>query len=144
MTDKILASIDAGTNSFHLLIAKAGENGRFEILAREREVVRLGTGSKDMKFLTEDAISRGVATLKRFKLICETYNAEIYATGTSAIREALNKDVFINKVFNETGINLEVISGYEEARLIYLGTLKALPIFEKKILIHKLHLNLFQ
>jgi len=135
MQEKILASIDIGTNSFHLVIASVNEKGQFQVLTRDKEVVRLGSGSNDMKYLSPEATERGVSTLKRFKLICDSYDAEIRAIGTSAIREALNKDKFITSVLENTGIHIEVITGLEEARLIYLGVLQALEVFDKKILL---------
>ncbi|TRZ52849.1 Ppx/GppA family phosphatase [bacterium] len=134
MSEKVLASIDIGTNSFHLVVAKADDKGIIKILTRDKEVVRLGKSSSDMKYLTQEAMDRAITTLKRFKLICDSYNAEIRAVATSATREALNRDVFLNQVIDQTGIHVEVVSGFEEARLIYLGLLQALPVFEKQIL----------
>lgn len=133
--EKILAAIDIGTNSFHLVIARVDEKGNIKILSREKDVVRLGKSSTDMKHISEDAMRRGVASLKRFKLICDSFKAEIRAVATSAVREAINKDVFINRVFFITGIKIEVVSGFEEARLIYLGVLQALSVFNDKILL---------
>lgn len=133
--EKILAAIDIGTNSFHLVVAKVNEKGSIKILTREKEVVRLGKSSTDMKHLSEDAMIRGLETLKRFKLICDSFDAEIRAVATSATREAVNKDEFINRVFESTGIIIEVVSGFEEARLIYLGILQALSVFNEKILL---------
>ena len=133
--NKIIAAIDIGTNSFHLVIAKIDTKKRFTVLTRDKEVVRLGTSSNDMKYITEDSMQRGIETLKRFKLICDSYNAEIIAVATSATREALNKDIFLSKVFAETGIEINIVSGYEEARLIYLGVLQSLDVFDKKILL---------
>lgn len=133
--NNVLAAIDIGTNSFHLVIAKYDKSKPFTILTKDKEVIRLGSSLNDMKYLKADAIDRGIAALKRFKLICDTYNAPIRAVATSATREALNKDEFIERAYAETGIRIEVISGYEEARLIYLGVLQALEIFDKKILL---------
>ncbi len=133
--EKVLAAIDIGTNSFHLVIAKYDKAKPFTILTKDKEVIRLSNSLNDMKYLKQDAIERGVAALKRFKMICDTYNAPIRAVATSATREALNKDEFIQRVYAETGIKIEVISGYEEARLIYLGVMQALEIFDKKILL---------
>jgi exopolyphosphatase/guanosine-5'-triphosphate,3'-diphosphate pyrophosphatase len=135
MTGRILAAIDIGTNSFHLVIARIEKGNRFTVLTKNKEVVRLGTSSNDMKYISSESIERGISTLKRFKLICETFNAEIRAIATSAVREALNKLEFTERAFNETGINIEIISGYEEARLIYLGILQALPVYNKRILL---------
>lgn len=133
--NKILAAIDIGTNSFHLIVVKTDEKGSFKILTREKEVVRLGKSSKDMKYISPDAVFRAVNTLKRFKLICDSFNAEVRAVATSAVREALNGEDFISEILHKTGVKIEVVSGYEEARLIYLGVLQALPVFKKKILL---------
>jgi len=135
MKEKILASIDIGTNSFHLVIAKVDDKGIVKILSKDKEVVRLGKSSSDMKYISIDAMERAVTTLKRFKIICDSSNAEIRAVATSATREALNRDEFINKVFERTGIKIEVVSGFEEARLIYLGILQAIDVFENRILL---------
>lgn len=130
-----LAAIDIGTNSFHLIVAGINEKGNFEIIDREKEVIRLGEGSTgDIKHISNKAMERAVNTLKKFKGIAESHNAEIRAVATSAVRESKNKNDFIDKVINETGIEIEVISGYEEARLIYLGVLKTVPVFNKKTL----------
>jgi exopolyphosphatase/guanosine-5'-triphosphate,3'-diphosphate pyrophosphatase len=131
-----LAAIDVGTNSFHLIIVKILEDGNFEVIDREKEVIRLGEGSgTDIKYIKPDAFKRGLAALKRFKGIADSHNASIKAVATSAVREAHNKIDFLNAVFEKTKINVEVISGYEEARLIYLGALRAVPIYNKKILL---------
>lgn len=130
-----LAAIDIGTNSFHLVVVKPKDSDRFEILAQEKEVVRLGSGSKDMKYLKDDAMSRGIETLKRFRQIAEISQAGIRAVATSAVREAINKQEFLDRAKREAGIEVEVISGFEEARLIYLGVLQTLPIFDKKVLL---------
>ncbi len=135
MPDNILAAIDIGTNSFHLVIASVNDEGIVKIISKDKEVVRLGKSSSDMKYISLEAMERGVSALKRFKIICDSYNAEIRAVATSATREALNKEEFLNEVGRKTGISIEVISGYEEARLIYLGVLQALDVFEKRILL---------
>jgi exopolyphosphatase/guanosine-5'-triphosphate,3'-diphosphate pyrophosphatase len=136
MKEKIIAAIDIGTNSFHLVISKIYKNGTFKVLTRDKEVVRLGNSSKDMKYLSAEKIECGISALRRFKMVCDAFKAgEIRAVATSATREAINKKVFIDKVLEETGIKIEVVSGIEEARLIYLGVLQALPVYNKKILL---------
>lgn len=134
LKNDVLAAMDLGTNSFHLVVAKILGKERFKILTRDKEVVRLGSSSKDMKYLTPDAIDRAISAIRRFKIVSDSFNAQIRAVATSATREAVNKEELISRVRKETGIEIEVISGYEEARLIYLGTLQALPIFNKRIL----------
>ncbi|MEO6696229.1 MAG: Ppx/GppA phosphatase family protein [Ignavibacteria bacterium] len=133
--NNILAAIDIGTNSFHLVIAKVDNKKRFTVLTKSKEVVRLGTSSNDMKYISSESMDRGVDTLKRFKMICDSYEADIIAIATSATREALNKEIFLSRVFKETGIEINIVSGYEEARLIYLGVIQSLDIYNKKILL---------
>lgn len=136
MSKARLAAIDIGTNSFHLIITEVEtDTGNFKILGREREIVRLGSSSSDMKYLSHDAANRGIKTLKRFKALADAAGAEIKAVATSAVREALNRDEFIKQVRNEIGIKIEIASGYEEARFIYLGVLQSLPVFDNTILL---------
>ncbi len=130
-----IAAIDIGTNSFHLLISKVDDKGRFNEITRDKEVVRLGSSSNDMKHLAPEAIQRGVDALKRFKMVCDSYKADVVAVATSATREALNRNEFIERVRTETGIEINIVSGFEEARLIYLGVLQSLNIYDKKILL---------
>ncbi len=133
---KNFAAIDIGTNSFHLVAAEINTvTGRFKILGKEKEVVRLGSGSTDMKYLTEAVMNRGIAVLKRFRTVADAFHADVRAVATSAVREATNKPEFLRRVKMETGIRMEIISGSEEARLIYLGVLQALPVFRKNILL---------
>lgn len=126
----VIAAIDIGTNSFHMVIATVNEKGVLNIISREKEMVRLGSSGRDMKYLQEDAIERGLATLHRFSKIAESHNAIIRAVATSAVREALNKESFTKRVANDVGIEIEVVSGIEEGRLIYLGVVHALPLYD--------------
>jgi exopolyphosphatase/guanosine-5'-triphosphate,3'-diphosphate pyrophosphatase len=135
MNPRILSAIDIGTNSFHMIVAQVKNHGAFSILSRDKDVVRLGKSSTDMKYISADAAFRGINTLRRFKMICDSYDSRIRAVATSAVREALNRDDFIWEVLEKTGIKIEVISGFEEARLIYLGMLQALPVFNERILL---------
>ena len=130
-----VAAIDIGTNSFHLVVARPTGNNRFEILARDKEVVRLGSGSGDMKELHADAIERGVAALGRFRRIADTFGAEVHAVATSAVREAENRDEFLEAASAKANVRIEVISGVEEARLIHLGVLQAVPVFDRQVLV---------
>lgn len=130
-----LAAIDIGTNSFHLIVVHIKEDGNFEIVDREKEVIRLGEGSPgDIKVIKPEAFNRALDALKRFKGIADSHSASMRAVATSAVRESKNRDDFIKQVFEKTGISIEIISGVEEARLIYLGILKAVPVYDKKIL----------
>ncbi len=134
LDNRYLAAIDIGTHSFHLVIVEILKDGKFKILDRAKENVRLGSGGKDMKMIAPDAMTRGVGTLRTFSEIARTYKAPIRAVATSAVREALNQTEFVKKVYDATGISIEVISGFEEARMIYLGILQALPVFDRPVL----------
>lgn len=133
--DAPVAAIDIGTNSFHLLVARPSGNNRFEVLDREKEVVRLGSGSGDMKVLEPDAIERGVVALRNFRRIADAAGAEVHAVATSAVREATNRQEFLTRAATEAGVVVEVVSGVEEARLIHLGVLQAVPVFEQQALL---------
>jgi len=135
MTKSRLAAIDIGTNSFHLVIVEVDPNtGKFNILGREKENVRLGSGSTDMKYLGAEAMARGLAALKKFKALADSAGAAVRAIATSAVREAKNQQEFIMQARLEAGIKVEVASGIEEARYIYLGILQSLPVFDKRVL----------
>jgi exopolyphosphatase/guanosine-5'-triphosphate,3'-diphosphate pyrophosphatase len=129
-----LAALDLGTNSFHLVIARLVDNG-YEIVTREKETVRLGHGGGDMKELSADAIDRGISCLRRMQRVAAANNAPVRAVATSAVREAHNSDVFLNRARREAKIDIEVISGLEEARLIHLGVLQAVPAFDQRLIL---------
>ena len=130
--ERVIAAVDVGTNSVHLVVARVLEAGGFEAVAREKEVVRLGSGSGDMKELRPDAIDRALAALRRFRQIADISGARVVAVATSAVREAENRDTFLDRAREEAGIEVEPISGLEEARLVYLGALAALPVFDEQ------------
>ena len=130
-----LAALDIGTNSFHLVVARPAGGDRFETLTREREVVRLGHGGGDMKVMGAEAIDRGIACLQRMRRIVDSYGATLRAVATSAVREAVNAQAFLDRARAEAGVDIEVVSGAEEARLIHLGVLQAVPVFDQRILL---------
>ena len=125
---RALAAIDVGTNSVHMVIARPVPGGSPEILARERVPVRLGTGGDDMKLLMPDAVERAVAALAEFRHIADAHDADVVAVATSAVREADNQGQFLRRVHDEARITVEIVSGTEEARLIHLGAMSAVPI----------------
>lgn len=130
-----LAAIDIGTNSFHLVIAEVNENGSFNIVDSEKEVIRLSEGSTgDIKIICDNAIERAINALKKFSGIAKSHNAKIKAVATSAVREASNKIDFLKRVNKETGITIDVINGVEEGRLIYMGILQSVSVFDKRVL----------
>ncbi len=129
------AAIDMGTNSFHLIIVKIKADGSFKIIDREREVIRLGSNSKDdFKMISLEEEKHALEILLRFKKLASKYNAQIKAVATSAVREAKNNNEFIQTVLKKTGIVVEIIKGKHEANLIFQGAKKALNLFDKKVL----------
>jgi exopolyphosphatase/guanosine-5'-triphosphate,3'-diphosphate pyrophosphatase len=123
----MIAAIDLGTNSFHMVIVKIEPTlPSFTIIDREKDMVRLGDFDQKGR-LKSEVIERGIICLRRFQEIAKTYNAEqIVAVATSAVREAPNGRDFIKQVSDELNLDISVISGQEEARRIYLGVLSAM------------------
>jgi len=131
---RIIAAIDIGTNSIHMVVAKVNDSG-FEVIAREKDNTRLGEGGGDMKMLSPEAMERGIEALRHMRRVADAHRASVFAVATSAVREAKNSSDFVDRVANEAGIDIEVISGVEEARLIHLGVLQALPLSDKRSLL---------
>jgi len=117
-----LAAIDIGSNSIKLVVVDAAASDSFAVLAREREVVRLGHETLLKGHLGRDAILRATDCIKRFRAIAEARGAEtIVAIATASVREANNAPNFIKAVEQKAGVRVEVLSGIEEARLIGLA-----------------------
>jgi exopolyphosphatase/guanosine-5'-triphosphate,3'-diphosphate pyrophosphatase len=117
-----LAAIDIGTNSIHMIVVKVRPDLSFEIIDREKDMVRLGAGGLDGRSITPTAMAAALQTLAKFKRLAESHKVdEIVAAATSATREADNGGDFIAEVGRATGIQIKVISGGEEARLIHLA-----------------------
>ncbi|MEP0784976.1 Ppx/GppA family phosphatase [Trichocoleus sp. DQ-A1] len=101
----------------------------FSIIAREKDTVRLGDRDKKTGNLTPAAMERAIAALKRFQGIAQSLNAEqIIAVATSAVREAPNGRDFLKQVESDLGLSVNLISGQEEARRIYLGVLSGMEL----------------
>lgn len=117
-----LAAIDIGSNSIKLVVAEASTSDSFAVLAREKEVVRLGHDTLRDNHLAAPALQRAADCIGRFRQIAETCEAKnIVAIATASVREADNAAEFIEAVERQTGIRVEVLSGIEEARLIGLA-----------------------
>jgi exopolyphosphatase/guanosine-5'-triphosphate,3'-diphosphate pyrophosphatase len=117
-----LAAIDIGTNSVHMIIVRVRPDFSFEIVDREKEMVRLGAGGLDGKKLTPEAITAALQALKKFARLAESHQVdEILAVATSATREAENGGAFLKAIERRTGIRARIITGTEEARLIHLA-----------------------
>lgn len=117
-----LAAIDIGSNSIKLLAVDAAASDSFKVLAREKEVVRLGHETLREGYLSSTAIERAAVCIKRLRLIADERGAErVIAIATASVREASNAAEFVDEVERETGLRVEVLSGVEEARLIGLA-----------------------
>ena len=117
-----LAAIDIGSNSIKLVVVDAAASDSFAVLAREKEVVRLGHDTLREEHLSPSAIERAAACIKRFRSLAEARGAErVIAIATASVREAINAAEFIDEVERRTGVRVEVLSGIEEARLIGLA-----------------------
>lgn len=130
----LLAAMDIGTNSFHMVIVRCLESGRFEVVDQLKEFVRLGGGTSGFRIITEPGEQRALAVIRRFQRAAAAKGARMRAVATSAVREAHNREPFVRRVAEVTGVDVEVISGQEEARLIYMGVLQAMPVHERRAL----------
>ncbi len=130
-----IAAIDVGTNSFHLLIARVRPDGGIEPIEKSKEMVRLGD-SAFRGIISPDAFARGIEALRRFKSLSERTGCDaVIAVATSAVREAENGGEFVRVIRDETGIEMQVIRGDEEARLIFLGARSALNLMGRRALV---------
>ena len=128
-----IAAIDLGTNSFHLLVASVDPKLRtFRIIQAEKATTRLGERDPETGELTEAAIQRALETLRQFKDLATSHQVEqIVTAATSAVREAPNGRDFLQTILDDLEIEVDLVSGPEEARLIYLGVLSGMPFGDR-------------
>jgi len=124
---EILAAIDVGTNAARLQIAEVGADGALTTIHTERDPVRPGEGVFATGEIPDAVAERLVVTLRRYGQVAKRYKAHLRAVATAAFREAKNRDSVVERIRAEAGVELEVISGQEEARLIGLGVLRDRP-----------------
>lgn len=133
--DAPLAAIDMGSNSFRLEIARL-VRGRYERIDYIKDTVRLGAGLDANGQLGEEAAERGLATLRRFATRLQGFApAQVRAVATQTLREAQNRDAFLLRAQAALGHPIEVISGREEARLIYAGVAHLQPSERTRLVI---------
>jgi exopolyphosphatase/guanosine-5'-triphosphate,3'-diphosphate pyrophosphatase len=124
-----IAAIDIGTNSVHMIVVRVRADLSFEIIDREKVMVRLGAGGLDGRALTPEAMGGALQALSKFKRLAESHRVdEIVAAATSATREAENGGEFLLEIERQTGIRPRVISGTEEARLIHLAAVYGVDV----------------
>ena len=115
-----IAAIDIGTNSLHMIVVRVRPDLSFEVIDREKEMIRLGAGGLDGRALTPEATHAALQVLSKFRRLADSHRVDqIIAVATSATREAENGAEFLQAVTEKTGIRARVISGTEEARLIH-------------------------
>ncbi len=131
-----LAAIDIGTNSVHMIVVQVRPDLSFEVIDREKEMVRLGAGGLDGRKLTETAMDAALQALSKFKRLADSHKVDqILAAATSATREAENGAEFLASITEATGIRPRVISGTEEARLIHLAAVYGVDVKRGKAVV---------
>jgi len=131
----VAAFIDIGTNSIRLLVVRINANGSYTVLRQEKEVVRLGESEFKDNVLIPEAMERAVVVCRKFVELSRNFRADhILAVATSAAREATNQQDLLDRIKVGAGLEVSIISGREEARLIYLGLSSGLHIGKKKAL----------
>ncbi len=126
--NQMIAAIDIGTNSLHMVVVKIEATlPSFSIIARDKETVRLGDRNLVTGELKPEIMNKAIATLGRFKTFAHSLDVDsIFAVATSAVRESPNGKDFIHQVETQVGLTVDLISGQEEARRIYLGVLSGM------------------
>ena len=115
-----IAAIDIGTNSVHMIVVRVRPDLSFEVIDREKVMVRLGAGGLGGKALTSESMQNALQALSKFSRLAQSHGVDdIVAVATSATREARNGGEFLARIERETGIRPRVIAGVEEARLIH-------------------------
>jgi len=115
-----IAALDLGSNSFHLLVADVHLDGTFTAVAREKEMLRLGDDVARHGRIPGPTADRAVAAVRRLRQLADALGTrEVIARATSAIRTAANGSELVDRIEAETGVEVEVINGGEEARLVF-------------------------
>jgi exopolyphosphatase/guanosine-5'-triphosphate,3'-diphosphate pyrophosphatase len=131
---RVVSFIDIGTNSVRLLVVRLNPNHSYTILSRQKQQVRLGEGEFDEDEIQPEAIERLIVVCKKFTDLARTFSTEEFvAVATSAMREASNQNEILHLLRQEAQIDIRVISGQEEARLIYLGVASGIHIEDRRV-----------
>jgi exopolyphosphatase/guanosine-5'-triphosphate,3'-diphosphate pyrophosphatase len=131
-----IAAIDLGSNSIHMIVVRVHADLSFEVIDREKEMVRLGAGGLDGGRLTPEAMSAALDALSRYRRLAESHAVDqVLAAATSAVREAENGGEFLIRVERETGLRVNVISALEEARLIHLAAVYGTSVGSRRAVV---------
>ena len=133
---RIVAFIDIGTNSIRLFVVKLNLDCSYVVLTSQKEAVRLGEGEFETGLITGEAMDRAVMVAGRFVELAHSFCAEEFvAVATSATREAQNRYEFLSRLRKESHLDVQVISGREEARLIFMGVTTAMHLKDEQIMV---------
>jgi exopolyphosphatase/guanosine-5'-triphosphate,3'-diphosphate pyrophosphatase len=128
MRDQRLAGIDIGTLTCRLLIADLPPTGPLKELCSERRILRLGEGVDQSKRLKPEAMDRVAQCLQDWRRVIDGYDVQARtAVATSAVRDAENRQQFVDRIKSETGLDVEILTGEEEAKRTMLGIRSGLP-----------------
>ena len=128
-----VAFMDIGTNSIRLLIVRINPNQSTNVLIQLKQTVRLGEGEFDDQMLQPEAIDRAVSVSQQFASMIRSYGADdVMAVATAATREAKNQREFVQRLQDAAQLDVRVVSGREEARLIYLGVSSGFHLEDKQ------------
>src|SRR3984957_4055155 len=123
----VIAAVDLGSNSFHMVVARYSL-GQLVIIDRLRDMVRLAAGISEDGRLDKDVAARALACLQRFgQRLRDMHARNVRVVGTNALRIARRKQAFLERARQALGFPIEIVSGMEEARLIYSGVAHNLP-----------------
>ena len=124
-----LGILDIGTNSIHMVLAEVESDGSYKILDRFKDMTRLGDGTFKSRRLSEPAMTRGLEVIRTLTTLARNKGYDrIRAVATSAVREARNGGEFIEEIARQTKLRVRVVTGQEEARLIYLGVRRSMDL----------------
>lgn len=124
-----IAALDAGSHSFHLIVAEVGPSGTHRIIDRAKEIVRIGEETLRTRVIPDDSFARGLAALAKLRRFADAHAPEAFvAVATQAIRAANNGGAFVKAARERAGVELRTVTGDEEARLVYLGARQSLNL----------------
>jgi exopolyphosphatase/guanosine-5'-triphosphate,3'-diphosphate pyrophosphatase len=131
-----LAAVDIGSNSIRLVVAEALRDGNYRILDEEKETARLGKGLTPGGKLNPESVEAAIAALRRMQQIAQGFHIrEVRTIATCAVREAADSEEFCQRVHNETGLDVEVISGEKEAQLAFFSVCRNFHLDGKQVVV---------
>ncbi|MDE3020091.1 MAG: Ppx/GppA family phosphatase, partial [Nitrospirota bacterium] len=131
-----LAVLDIGTNSIHMVLAEVEPDFSYKVLDRFKDMTRLGDGAFKTRRLSEAAMTRALEVIRTLTTLARNKGYDrIKAVATSAVREAKNGGEFIEEIARQTKLRVRVVTGQEEARLIYLGVRHSMDLSEEPTLV---------